>query len=161
MNSRLATASDWKLYKDIRLEALENVPQAFGQSYTDAANQPDSHWQDILSQENRFFVLTEENGIVVSVAGTKQITDDTWFVIAVYTRPAFRGKGIAKETIQEVLNELQKRGIKKAELSVNVDQEAAIALYKGLGFSITRTAADQKMGDGSLHDEYVMEKVLG
>ncbi|HEX9058661.1 MAG TPA: GNAT family N-acetyltransferase [Clostridia bacterium] len=160
MNTHLTTITDWQKYKSIRLQALKDTPQAFGQTYDDAAKKTDSHWKEVLSQENRFFVITEINGEAVSVAGAKQIADDTWFIIAVYTKPEFRGKGIAKETMRTVLDELKKRKIKKAELWVNVDQEAAIALYKNLGFSIVKTISDQKMGDGLLHEEYVMEKAL-
>ena len=35
----------WEDYKNLRLEALKNEPQAFGSSYKDQVNNADDIWQ--------------------------------------------------------------------------------------------------------------------
>ena len=47
---------------------------------------------------------------------------------------AFRGQGIGKALLQKTLEHAWKQGLKRIELEVFSDNEAAIALYQKLGF---------------------------
>src|SRR5260221_13450453 len=45
---RPAIAEDLSAYRDLRLEALRNHPEAFGADYAQDAAQPESFWQERL-----------------------------------------------------------------------------------------------------------------
>jgi RimJ/RimL family protein N-acetyltransferase len=160
MEIKIAQPSDWQKYKEIRLKSLKESPQAFGGSFDNESQQSDDEWREKIIKSNRFFVLAEEEGIVAGVAGAKQIDADNGIIIAVYLVPEARGKGYSKEILSIVLQELENRKAKIVTLTVNTKQEAAVRAYKALGFQIIKTNVDEKLGDGLLHDEYVMEKVL-
>lgn len=53
----------------------------------------------------------------------------------VFTRPAFRGKGLARALLAESLRYLKEHGLAAAVLEVKADNESALALYRGLGYA--------------------------
>lgn len=54
------------------------------------------------------------------------------YLMNIYTRPAYRGQGIAKETCRWLIAEAQARGYTKVFLETSVNGRA---LYESLGFS--------------------------
>jgi ribosomal protein S18 acetylase RimI-like enzyme len=70
-----------------------------------------------------------------AVAALRAGIRDEWTVISrLYVRPEFRGSRIGQELMLLVFNNLYLLGITKAALQVDISNEAAIALYKSLGF---------------------------
>ncbi|HAM88778.1 MAG: Acyl-CoA N-acyltransferase [Candidatus Falkowbacteria bacterium GW2011_GWC2_38_22] len=153
--------SDWKLYKEIRLEALKNEPSAFGSSYDTEFKRSDEDWQkkfkDIeSSKSSKFYYAAQIDEKLVAIGGAFQEENNEWNIIAIYTKPNNRGKGIGNKLLSSIREELKIRKTLKAFLRVNVDQLAAISLYKKLGFTILDTHKDQLLGDGKYYDEYEM-----
>lgn len=54
------------------------------------------------------------------------------YLMNIYTRPAFRGKGVAKETCRWLIGEAKARGYNKVFLETSVNGRA---LYESLGFT--------------------------
>ena len=80
-------------------------------------------------------------------------------IISVYVAPSSRGRGISNLLMQAILDVLKENGIRHAHLGVNVDQTAAVVLYQRFGFNIVSNVS-HPMGDGIVHDEVLMEKML-
>jgi ribosomal protein S18 acetylase RimI-like enzyme len=158
MNTRIVTPNDWKKFREIRLAGLRTDPQAFGGNLTEEAERKEPEWRRRLESPDRFFIAAEENDAFISMAGSKQVGDKSWILVAVHTLPQARGRKIAQKLIGEVINECRKRGADRMELMVNTDQKDAVHIYEKAGFKIIKTLQDEKMGDGNLHDEFVMEK---
>ncbi len=73
-------------------------------------------------------------------------------VVSVATLPSYRRRGLGEQLVREAISA---QGVRRAFLEVAVDNEAAIALYKKLGFSVTgirRGYYEQK------RDAYVMSR---
>jgi ribosomal protein S18 acetylase RimI-like enzyme len=157
MQIKIAQPPDWQEYKEIRLESLKESPQAFGGTFANESSQTDDQWKERITDNRRFFVLAQEGGATIGITGAKKVGDTDWTIVAVYLTPESRGKGYSKQLLSSVLQELKSRGAKLVTLTVNTEQKSAIKLYQGLGFQITDTLKDEKLGDGLLHDEYVME----
>jgi GNAT superfamily N-acetyltransferase len=51
----------------------------------------------------------------------------------VFTRPAFRGRGLASALLTESLRYLKEHGLQTATLEVKADNESALGLYRALG----------------------------
>jgi len=49
-------ASEWMDHKTLRLEALQNDPQAFGSCYQGALEKPDSTWQGTGSYHDEYLM---------------------------------------------------------------------------------------------------------
>lgn len=153
--------NDWGDYREIRLEALKNEPDAFGSDYSEYKNKEDSYWVDRLSlsgEENgrSFLCAVLDNNNFMSVGGAYQDENNEWNIIAIYTKKEFRGIGAGSLLLSRILEELKNRGIKEVFLRVNVERAPAISLYKKFGFKIIKTVTDQILGDGKPHEEHEM-----
>ena len=76
--------------------------------------------------------------------------------------PDFRGKGLGKRIMLEVIDRLRKEGVKRLELLVVCDNERAIGFYKHLGFQtegILKCFLKRANSDKYL-DELVMAKII-
>lgn len=57
-----------------------------------------------------------------------------WIIANVGVHPTYQGRGIARQLMQKSLDTIQRRGGEYAILQVDHDNEAALHLYKSLGF---------------------------
>ncbi|MEW6712783.1 MAG: GNAT family N-acetyltransferase [Candidatus Riflebacteria bacterium] len=88
-----------------------------------------------------------------------QFRVDHLFLSKLYLRHCLRGKGISRKVMHFLENVAADNCLKKISLTVNKNNENAIAVYKKLGFSTTGpTVAD--IGGGYVMDDYIMEKSL-
>lgn len=156
--------SEWRAYKALRLEALQEAPYAFVATYAENLTRPDSHWQSRLEEAaaGRSVLLFARAGDrLVGLVGAYPLEDDpqTAIVISVYVAPLFRRQGAALQLMEATLNELKLLGFRRAVLMVNAAPPAAYNLYRRLGFHVTGEVSGQA-GDGNIHHGYRMEKRL-
>lgn len=155
----------WRAYKDLRLEALKNEPQAFGSSYAGSLNIPDADWRTRLENAARgkghwLLFAREKDALVGMIGAFIEDAPGIAMIVSVYVAKAARGRGISKKLMTAILAELTRsQSVETARLTVNKDQFAAVALYRGFGFKVLREE-EAAMGDGKSYIEYVMEKPL-
>lgn len=156
---------DWQYYRYLRLEALQNDPQAFGSSYQDNLQKPDSYWhgrlEDAVDGKKSWLLFAKENDRLIGMIGAfVEDEKDVAEIISLYVTKNERGKGVSQELMTGILQEIgQNDSIRKAKLVVNVNEIPAVTLYKNFGFQI----AGEKnllLGDGTCYKEYIMEKLL-
>lgn len=149
---------DWREYKRIRLEALELEPQAFGTTYDEASSKPDEYWRNKLSTiADNIFVFARVGGEIVGTVGA-YFEDGQATIVGLYLRKEFRGMGLGKKLVQEIIKEIQVRGIGKVKLDVRPTQKTARALYQSLGFTYA-SEKETKHQDGEI-PELRMEKII-
>ena len=74
-----------------------------------------------------------------------------------YVDPNFRGKGIARQLMEEVISRAKKiQGLSKIILSVTQTQENALRFYEKLGFVKYSVEKDAIRVDGQKIDEIFM-----
>jgi predicted GNAT family acetyltransferase len=73
------------------------------------------------------------DGAIASKCEFSAVTNDVVQLMGVWTDPRFRRRGLAKETLREVIGHLFRKG-KAVTLFVNDFNTGAIALYESLGF---------------------------
>jgi len=157
------TPEEWQLYKQIRLEALKVEPQAFGSRYAEVLQRPDSHWQERLKEaqagEKSWLLFAQENDRIIGMIGAYcEEGSDAVDIISVFVTKEKRGQGVASALMAAILKEVGKGGaFRKARLTVNAGQTAAVTLYRHFGFQIV---AEQPgvLGDGNVYPGYIMEK---
>ena len=160
---RRLPSGGWQAYKAFRLEALASEPQAFGSSYEETAQKPDSVWEQRLecaaSGDGNWLLFAEERNALVGMIGAFTKEDPhVAYIVSVYVAEPARGRGIAKKLMTAILEELAVSGtVKKVVLTVNKNQAAALSLYQGFGFDVVGEE-ETLMGDGNRHSEFVMEK---
>ena len=157
---------EWKAYKALRLEALQNAPQAFGSTYDTNLARSETFWRGRLVEaeigERGWLLFARIDGQLVGMVGA-YCTDEAAVaeVISTYVTPAYRGRGVAHILMDVLLETLTQTGqFKRATLGVNQQQVAAVRLYERCGFEHIRTQPVQ-MGDGQTYIGIVMERPLG
>ncbi|MHC4222457.1 MAG: GNAT family N-acetyltransferase [Planctomycetota bacterium] len=70
------------------------------------------------------------------------------------------GQGIGTRLFEEMERWARERSIRRLELTVMVNNEAGLALYRKMGFIVEGTKTDSLFVDGSFVDEYHMAKLL-
>ncbi len=160
--------SRWREYKELRLEALKKEPQAFGANYNETVSKPDDVWIERVKAseigDKDLMYFAEVNGKLIGMIGAffntnekNQVVSNIW---GVYVNEQFRGKGIGKKLMEQLINRVESNNKSKIiKLKVTRNQKEALSLYQRFGFKIVGTIK-YILGDGKEHDEYIMEKVL-
>jgi RimJ/RimL family protein N-acetyltransferase len=158
--SRL-NADRWQDYRDLRLEALKNEPLAFSSSYEEEQLIVETGWRTRI--ENALFAI--DNGKLVGIVGffrnNRIKTNHVGEIFGVYVRPAYRDKGIGKQLITAIIEEIKKtEGIEKIKIGVNPTQKAAAHIYRKFGFKKVGLLKKDMQVNGKFYDELWMEKHL-
>jgi ribosomal protein S18 acetylase RimI-like enzyme len=162
---RILTTNDAGAYWNIRLQALESDPEAFGAS-------PEEHRaltvQDVAARlvpsdpVNNFVVGVFSEDRLVGTAGfyrDKGIKEShKGHVWGVYVTREARGKGVARAMMRALLDRAARlEGLEQIILAVGTSRDAAAKLYRSLGFAsygCERRAL--KIGDRYIDEEYMV-----
>jgi ribosomal protein S18 acetylase RimI-like enzyme len=153
----LADAAD---YREIRLAALKDAPEAFSSRYEIEAARPEEASASRLETSDVHAAYRE--GRIVGMAGvaprSNPVQPRCAFLWGVYVRPEMRGFGIASRMLDAALETALER-FDEIALDVAVGNLAALALYEKFGFA--RRGAPRPMETGAgFRDEISMVKFL-
>lgn len=156
----------WRAYRDLRLRAIQDSPQAFLDTEQETRAFPESKWKQRLADAaagKSWQLFAKLQGKLVGMIGAyrseEDIRNDAATAVGLWVAPEARGEGVGRKLMETLVDTLKQRSIKTAHLSVNVEQTAAVALYNKLGFQIVEEQ-EAVMGDGRKHKELSMEKTL-
>ncbi|WP_018351858.1 GNAT family N-acetyltransferase [Longispora albida] len=130
---RQITAADTAKARALRIEALADAPLAFGTRLDEACARPNEFWAEQTANgaagtSQAQFVAVDGEALVGSVIGLDQ--GDHTFVIGVYVRPGYRGKGLLGGLMAAVGD-----WSPHAELRLEVTSPAALRAYQKIGFA--------------------------
>jgi RimJ/RimL family protein N-acetyltransferase len=167
MKIRVLTNIDADLFRKIRLEAIEDSPESFGESLEEASRKSTQDFERSLSDHGKGdFVL---GGFVdEELVGTVGVYREALFKLAhkanlwgLYVKPANRGKGHGSSLVARAVEIAKSHAdIKQINLIVVASNKSAITVYKRLGFAIYGTEPDAICVAGTCHDEHHMKLVL-
>ncbi|WP_227936814.1 GNAT family N-acetyltransferase [Alkalihalobacillus deserti] len=124
-------------FREIRLLALEKVPEAFAASYEEEVDKPISFFESQLTAINYYGMFDEKKSLVGIVNVTRSNflkTRHKADLGSVYVRKEARGKGVAKKLLRHAMEMALKEGIEQVNLIVAANNERAKQLYQSLGF---------------------------
>jgi ribosomal protein S18 acetylase RimI-like enzyme len=158
MELRILKPSDANNYRYIRLEALQNNPEAFASSYEEEKDEPVEKYIYNFQSKDSFTIGAFENGNLVGVITLKKESllklRHRANIVAMYVNPESRGIGIGKALLTEVIkkaNDLD--GIEQIYLTVVTTNEAAKRLYYSMGFEVFGTEKKALKWDNKYFDE--------
>jgi len=159
---------EWQAYRQIRLEALQDSPQAFGSTYAETVEKPESFWRERLAGaaegKETWMLFARDgdgDGRIVGLTGAflPEPGDRKAIVVSVFVTPEYRGKRVSTALMQAVLDALRQSDIHTVELTVADGQAAALALYRSFGFKVVLEIR-KRMSDGQVHVAYTMRREL-
>jgi ribosomal protein S18 acetylase RimI-like enzyme len=140
---------EWEIYRDIRLKALKDEPDAFISTYDETSKRAESEWrQKLISQERSFTLFAFRNGKAIGMMGTYQDSSDNQGVLdlfGVYVLREHRGTGVAQELMKNIISRARKiPGVTKIRLECEYSQIAARRFYEKVGFKKYDDNPDRK-----------------
>jgi RimJ/RimL family protein N-acetyltransferase len=128
----LVGANDWERWRDMRLNALRESPEAFCSSLSDWEHQSEETWRGRLTDVpvNFIAVLDGKDAGMVSV----DLPVDETELIGMWVAPFARGQGVGDELVNAVVDWslIQKRS--RLTLRVLLGNDRAATLYERHGF---------------------------
>jgi ribosomal protein S18 acetylase RimI-like enzyme len=143
--------SEWQQYRDTRLSALQDSPDAFGSVYETAALLADSEWQDRLARITPDRDLPLAGLVGSEFAGMAWARFDqpegtTVHLYQMWVSPAYRGKGLAHKLLLEALAWALSQDAKSMSLGVTCGDTPARKLYASVGFVTIGTPEPLRAG---------------
>jgi RimJ/RimL family protein N-acetyltransferase len=162
MEIRVLTGADAEPFRRFRLQALEQEPQAFGESAAEHQALTLETLAARLSPSGNFVLGAFDDGRLIGTAGffreARQKTGHKGRIWGVYVTPEWRAKRVGRALLAAALKRARSQaGLEQIVLTVNSQQTAARRLYLSLGFEIfghERHAL--KIGDAYVDEDYMV-----
>ena len=153
--------SDAVLFRDIRLEALQKNPEAFGSTFQRENAQPLSWFEATLGAADIFGAFVD--GTLAGMAGysaqenSKQAHKGVLWTM--YVRASARSTGLGRKLVAAVLDHARGR-VEMVQLTVVSENEGARRLYSAMGFVEYGYEKRGLKHDGRYYDEVLMVNFL-
>jgi ribosomal protein S18 acetylase RimI-like enzyme len=139
---RLVGPDDWKLWRELRLDALADAPDAFGSTLADWRDAPESRWRERLAgADDRNFVAFLD-GIPVGMATATPADPEAVELISMFVAPSARGHGVADDLITAVVDRARELRARTVRLDVRHTNGRATAVYRRHGFTPSPVPAE-------------------
>ncbi len=155
------TPANLSAFKEVRLRALQDTPQAFGSTYAREAAFSDAEWLQRAKRwngETGIGFLAIDDGTPCGIAGAFLNEDDRTraLLVSMWTAPTHRRKAIGRRLVDQVLEWARLRNATTLLLMVTCTNDPAIRFYERLGF--TRTGRTEPYPNDPALIEYEMSR---
>ena len=160
MNSSLRIRTflpdEWESYRDLRLRALADSPQAFGRTLAEEEARTPEEWSQRLSASATspwwlcliatMDVSNENRSVGIAFAQQLEESPDVAHLYSMWVDPIARGNGIGRRLVDAILNWARRRDVRQVVLQVTEGNQAAINLYARCGFLLTHETSPLRPG---------------
>jgi ribosomal protein S18 acetylase RimI-like enzyme len=159
---RRLSRQDADTFRSIRLESLQQNPEAFGSTFEREINEPRIYFLERFDRNTQFggFVSGELMAIVGfhPLEGLK--LSHKGVLWGMYVRPECRGTGLATALVESLIEYAREHHVEQIQLTVTASNPRALRFYRRMGFSeygLERNALKYK---GIYYDETLMVRFL-
>jgi GNAT superfamily N-acetyltransferase len=134
---RVLQEDDWQAYREVRLAALRESPEAFLATYAEEALRPEEYWRSRMVQAHRLLAIRDGEPVGVAsvdmIEGAPQSADfhDLWV-----TADA-RNTGVASRLVQIAVDQAIRDGCSQLYYWVSTENGRAIGFAINAGFRLT------------------------
>ena len=161
---RPTRAEDAAAYRALRLDSLQAHPEAFGADYATSAARPIEYWQERMHSgsggEHGATYIAEAAGELIGMTALVRNdlakTRHAGSIFGVYTRPDWRGTGVADALIEACVAYARELGLRLVRLGVVTTNASAIRMYQRCGFTVYGVEPEAIQHDGMYYDELLM-----
>ncbi|MDQ2710484.1 MAG: GNAT family N-acetyltransferase [Actinomycetota bacterium] len=152
---RLLRVEDWRDYREVRLAALQESPQAFQATYAEEATKLEPHWRDCMGQADR--LLAEREGTPLGVASVmmNDAATQSADLCDLWVKPEVRNTGIASRLAQAAADQAVQDGCTHLFYWVSTENGRAIAFASNAGFRVTSQRRTTRTEDREFGDQEI------
>ena len=157
MEVRRIQPDDWALLRDMRLRALRDAPEAFGQTYENAAAEPELEWRGAARAasggDRRTWLIARSDGGAeagqrseVGMVQARRRSPDDCLVFSMWVAPEARREGVGRALIDAAADWARGWGGRRIVLWVTGVNEGAQRFYERIGFRLLSDGPDAESG---------------
>jgi GNAT superfamily N-acetyltransferase len=153
----------WPAYRAIRLQALQDAPDAFGSTLAGALALTAEDWANRLAQAavsgGDCPLAAELDGKLVGLIWARADAQqaDNINLYQMWVAPQWRGQGVAGMLLGAVIAWARSRGARSLELGVNCANPVAIGLYVRTGFVTVGSPCPMRAGTALMEQRMRLE----
>lgn len=134
---RVLTPEDWQEYREVRLAALKDSPEAFVATYADEEGQPEQYWRRCMAQADRLLASRDRSALGVVSVRPRPEPEHAADLCDLWVTPTARTTGVAWSLTQAAAAQAVKNGCTQLYYWVSTENGRAIAFASNVGFRIT------------------------
>lgn len=133
---RVVDENDWRLWRELRLSALADAPEAFRSSYAywSGPGDEEENWRARLSGRPFNLVFLQDDNPAGMVSATVVDGGEVVELHSMWVAPSARGSGVGDAAIGAVVTWAREQGASSVLLSVMATNQPAAGLYRRHGF---------------------------
>ena len=141
-NIRTILGDEWRLWRSLRLRAVDESPDAFRSVLAQESAEADEWWRELIASaadhpHGLLLVAEADSDPVGMMFGRLDDAGEVLDVGAMWVDPELRRKGIGRGLLDAALDWARAAGASKAELWVTAGNDAAKQLYETAAFALT------------------------
>jgi len=139
MHLRRLEPHEVSLHRELRLRALQEAPDSFGETFADVAARPLPYWENLTrsvteSGRHVMFLAYEGSDVVGSTYGLLDSENEAGRVGGMWVEPAWRRRGVGRALLHEVFSGAREHKLRRLGLWAPAHSPTALALYSQAGF---------------------------
>jgi len=165
---RSAREEDAPAYRDLRLEALRDHPEAFSSDYAANLAKPMTFWTERLRSNSTdsavmiYFAIHDQQ--LIGMCGITRTNSPkiqhSANIVGMYIRPDWRGFRIAERLVAACVDWARTRDVKIVKLAVVTTNTRAIRCYARCGFQVYGIEPQALCYDSVFYDELLMARTM-
>ena len=153
--ARMLGSDDWRAWRAMRLQALQESPAAFGSTYAHEQHQPESFWRQRLGDPGSVSVLAGSGSRPVGMGCGVPDLPGLLHVVAMWVDPAARRQGVAHAVLDVLRDRAAARDL-LLQLDVETTNAAARRCYEAYGFVATGETRPIRKGSADVVERMVL-----
>lgn len=136
---RVFAPAEWRLYRELRLAALEDAPDAFGSTHGEALARPEQAWRARLADpqprwDAPLLAEFEDRPAGLAWATIEPASVELAHLFQMWVAPTCRGHGIGQALVERAIEWARNQGARRMLLTVACGNDPARRLYQRAGF---------------------------
>lgn len=133
---------DWKIFRSLRLKALQNHPGNFLDEYTKSEGQPESYWQEMLDGNGKKIFGLFDGKTLIGIGGVwiEEAPEVGQFAAfhMMFIEDEYRGKKLSRLLYEERIKFARDSGVNAAYVSHRKSNDASKFANQKFGFKLHR-----------------------
>ena len=150
---RTLDRSEWRLYRQARLAALQDAPEAFVARHEDEAAYDDDFWRQAMTRSRRIVAERGESIVGLVCLGLHNDDPEIGEVFGLWTSPPVRGEHVAWTLLSTAAAKATEDGCRVLYFWAGADNVPALGLASHFGFRPTAERRAVRVAEGVAEKE--------
>jgi ribosomal protein S18 acetylase RimI-like enzyme len=145
---RILGEDEWQLYREVRLAALRDAPEAFVARFEDEASYGDDFWRERMIRARRIVAERGDEHVGVLCLGLHNEDPETGEVFGLWTASTVRGQRAAWSLVSTAERQAVEDGCKQLYFWAGSYNASAVGFASSFGFRPTAERRSVRVADG-------------